>query len=137
MNTEPTSMTTTELYVGCSFALPLDLQVSNGAVPIYSKEEDDWGMCHSRLMLGRSVMFAMYDRLTKMCNVYGVVPVELTPIPVSWKLPDGWRTQLWRSIEPCRGGDENKAKGIYTLTTGESFQVIQISNQDIKFKPIV
>ncbi|CAL2032054.1 unnamed protein product [Caenorhabditis brenneri] len=137
MNTEPTSLTTTEQYIGCSNSdFPLDLQVSNGAVPIYSKEEVDYGMCHSRLMFERRAMLVIYDRLTKMCNVYGVVPVELTPIPVSWKLPDGWRTQLSRSNEPCDNG-ENKDKGIFTLTTGESFQVIEKSEQDIKFKPIV
>ncbi|CAL2032055.1 unnamed protein product [Caenorhabditis brenneri] len=137
MNTEPTSMTTTELYVGCFANMVMDLQVSNGAVPFYSKEEVNSAMCDSRLLLERRAMLSTFDRITKMCTLYGVVPVELTPIPDSWKQPDGWRTQLLRSNEPCRGGDENKAKGIYTLTTGESFQVIQTSNQDIKFLPVV
>ncbi|EGT34078.1 hypothetical protein CAEBREN_24651 [Caenorhabditis brenneri] len=79
-------------------------------------------------------MLCMYDVVTRMCTLYGVVPVELTSIPDS--KPDVLRTQIWKSHTPCNG-DQNADNSISTLATGESFQMIRESGQSIKLSPIV
>ncbi|CAL2032056.1 unnamed protein product [Caenorhabditis brenneri] len=136
MNTEPTSFTTTKFYIGCFTQIGMDLEVSNGAVPIYSKEINDTAVCHSKGMYEKRAMISMHNSVTNMCTLYGVVPLVLTP-NAEWAKKSQWTTQIWRSSEPCSGGGENKAKGIYTLTTGESFQMIRESDNSIKLTPVV
>ncbi|EGT34016.1 hypothetical protein CAEBREN_21457 [Caenorhabditis brenneri] len=127
--------TTTEKYEGgCMAPAGPSVQVAGSVTPFYSKEELNTFVCMHLCMYERKCMLSIFYEQAKNCQLFGVAPLELIPLA---KLPDGSvPSSSYYYSSPCNTENENTKKGIYTLSTGESFQLTRIGPQNMKFVPI-